>query len=227
MEARTDWSWARWLDAEDEEFREVFLAAKTGPVELLDKLALWPARLAAGREGEFRRVGEAYIHVSAVLGEGCRIEGPAYIGPGARLGFGAYIRGPVLMGREAGLGHCSELKQSLILYGVEIPHFNYVGDSVLGEYSHLGAGAVLSNVRQDGKEVRLQLPEGFWPQTRRKFGAVLGAGVEVGCQAVLAPGTSVGRGSRIYPLSFVRAAVPERSLVKGTGRAPEALRVTE
>ncbi len=146
------------------------------------------------------------------------IAGPCIIGPETEVRPGAFIRGNALVGGGSVVGNSTELKNVIIFDNVQVPHYNYVGDSILGFKSHMGAGAVTSNVKQDKSLVTIALPDGMRIETSlKKFGAVLGDHVEIGCNSVLNPGTVVGRNSRVYPLSMVRGAVPGNSIYKGPG----------
>lgn len=150
------------------------------------------------------------------------IAGPCIIGPETEVRPGAFIRGNALVGAGCVVGNSTELKNVIIFDSVQVPHYNYVGDSILGYKSHMGAGAVTSNVKQDKSLVAIALPDGSRIETElKKFGAILGDHVEVGCNSVLNPGTVVGRGSRVYPLSMVRGAVPENSIYKRAGEIAE------
>ena len=153
----------------------------------------------------------AVIAPTAALGEG------VIIGPGTQVRHGAYIRGNVLVGAEAVVGNSTELKNAVLFDGVQVPHYNYVGDALLGYRAHLGAGAVTSNVKSDRTPVTVRMGEVTLATGLRKLGAVVGDGVEVGCNSVLNPGTVIGRGSRIYPLSCVRGYVPENTIYKRDG----------
>lgn len=148
--------------------------------------------------------GKVWCHPDAIVGPQVVIEGPAWLGPGVELRPGAYLRGQVIADQGVLLGHCSEFKNTLLLEGAQVPHFNYVGDSILGAKSHLGAGVILSNLRFDQKEVTVK---DFLHQRHstglRKLGGLLGDHAEVGCQSVLQPGTILGRRALVYPtLSF-------------------------
>lgn len=148
------------------------------------------------------------IHESAV------IEPPAVIGHGCEVRVGAYIRGNVITGENCVIGNSSELKNCILLSHVQVPHYNYVGDSVLGYKAHMGAGAVTSNVKGDKKNVVVH-GERDYETGRKKFGAMLGDFAEIGCNSVLNPGTIIGRDSQVYPLSSVRGVVKARHIVKG------------
>ena len=145
------------------------------------------------------------------------ISGPCIIDHGAEIRHCAFIRGSAIVGKNSVVGNSCELKNCVLFDGVQVPHFNYVGDSVLGYKSHMGAGAVTSNVKSDKTLVTVKDGDEKIPTGRKKFGAVLGDLVEVGCNSVLCPGSIIGRESTVYPTSLVRGAVPERSIFKKGG----------
>ena len=145
------------------------------------------------------------------------IEAPAIIGHGTEIRPGAYIRGSVITGENCVLGNSSEFKNCILLDRVQCPHYNYVGDSILGYMSHMGAGSLTSNVKSDKTLVVVKNGSEQFPTGLKKFGAILGDYVEVGCNSVLNPGTVVGRNSNIYPTSCVRGVVPENSIWKTGG----------
>ena len=152
---------------------------------------------------------DAEVFPSAYIGA------PCIIGHGTQVRQGAFIRGGALVGDGAVIGNSTELKNCILFDGVQAPHFNYVGDAVLGYRAHLGAGAVTSNVKSDKTPVVVQNVKERIETGRRKLGAMVGDWVEVGCNSVLNPGTVIGRESRVYPLSCVRGVVPPRHIVKG------------
>ncbi len=142
------------------------------------------------------------------------VEAPAVIGHKTVLRPGAYIRGNVITGEGCVLGNSSEYKNCVLLNGVQTPHYNYIGDSVLGNKAHTGAGTVCSNLKSDGKAVVIHGKEDI--QTGlRKLGGILGDGADVGCGCVLNPGTVIGRNTRVYPLTALRGVYPENAIVKG------------
>ncbi len=146
---------------------------------------------------------------------GAVIEGPVRIGRDCEIRPGAYLRGGCWLGDGCVVGASSELKRAILLDSAKAPHLNYVGDSILGAGVNLGAGTILSNFRHDGREIAIPGPDGRLPTGRRKLGAVLGDGVLTGCNAVLHPGTVVGRETQIYPGVQLRAGIyPARSVVK-------------
>lgn len=154
--------------------------------------------------------GPLYMARGAKVGPHAYLTGPVYLAEGAEVGHAARVRGPVVLGPGAAVGHASEVKRSLLLGGAKAPHFNYVGDSVVGHDVNLGAGVKVANFKAFGGEVR----SGGLPTGLRKFGAAIGDGVSVGCNAVLAPGTLVGRRTVIYHGATVRGHVPADTVVK-------------
>ncbi|MBR6221892.1 MAG: UDP-N-acetylglucosamine pyrophosphorylase [Lachnospiraceae bacterium] len=167
---------------------------------------------------EYDKQGEnVWIHKSAKIYPNNYIAGPAIIGARTEVRPGAFIRGNALVGEDCVVGNSTELKNVIIFDHVQVPHYNYVGDSILGHYSHMGAGSITSNVKADKTPVHVK-GEGFDIDTGlKKFGAMLGDHVEVGCNTVLNPGTVVGKNSNIYPVSMVRGYVPEGSIYKKQG----------
>ncbi len=141
------------------------------------------------------------------------IEAPAVIGDDCEIRPGAYIRGCVIIGRKCVIGNSCELKNAVVLDGAQIPHYNYVGDSVLGNGAHMGAGSICSNLRSDKKNVVIK-SEPPVATGLRKVGAILADGADVGCGCVLNPGTVIGRRTTVYPLTSVRGTVPADHIVK-------------
>ena len=159
-----------------------------------------------------------WISKSAKIYPNNYIEGPCIIGHNTEVRPGAFIRGSVLVGENCVVGNSTELKNCIIFDNVQVPHYNYVGDSILGYKSHMGAGSITSNVKSDKTLVVIKSQEGEKIETgRKKVGAMLGDFVEIGCGSVLNPGTVVGRNSSVYPLSSVRGVVPEGSIYKSSG----------
>lgn len=167
---------------------------------------------------EYELKGEdIWIAKSAKVWPTVSITGPCIIGKDAEVRQCAFIRGKAIVGEGAVVGNSTELKNVVLFNKVQVPHYNYVGDSVLGYKSHMGAGAVTSNVKQDKKNVTINYRGEKVETGLRKFGAMLGDNVEVGCNSVLNPGTVVGRFSNVYPLSCVRGFVPAQSIYKTGG----------
>ncbi len=161
-------------------------------------------------ETGFTLQGTVYIASSAIIEKGATIIGPAYIGPKVTIKQGAYLRGGVYLGEGAVVGHATEVKHALFLEHSHAPHFNYIGDSVLGREVNLGAGVKISNFKNDGSEIVIDnIPTGL-----RKVGAFIGDGTKIGCNSVTAPGTVIGRDCLVYPLVSLRGIIPAGSIVK-------------
>ena len=158
-----------------------------------------------------------WVHKTATVAPSAYLGAPCIIGAGTEVRHCAFIRGSALVGDNCVVGNSVELKNVILFDNVQVPHFNYVGDSILGYKSHMGAGAVTSNVKSDQTPVVVKNGAEQIPTGLKKFGAMLGDHVEVGCNSVLNPGTVVGRNSNIYPTSCVRGVVPERSIYKTGG----------
>ena len=166
--------------------------------------------------------GAVFVGRGTVIEHGAMIKGPAWIGEGCEIRNGAYIRENVVVGNGVVLGNSSEFKNCLIFDEAQVPHFNYVGDSILGYKAHLGAGAILSNVRLDHAMVSVAAPGGALSTGLKKFGAIIGDRVEIGCNSVLSPGSIIGRDSVIYPGTSWRGVLPENSIAR---HEPQSLRV--
>lgn len=161
-----------------------------------------------------QRAPEVWVHKTAVVAPTAYLGGPCIIGAATEVRHGAFIRGSALVGENCVVGNSVELKNVILFDNVQTPHYNYVGDSILGYRSHMGAGSITSNVKSDKTPVVLRCGEEQMDTGRKKVGAMLGDYVEVGCNSVLNPGTVIGRGSHVYPLSSVRGTVPANSIFK-------------
>lgn len=162
-----------------------------------------------------------WVHINAKVAETASLNGPLIIDDGAQIRHCAFIRGNAIVGKGAVVGNSTELKNVILFDKVQVPHYNYVGDSVLGYKSHMGAGAITSNVKSDKTPVTIKVGNQVVETGLKKMGAVLGDNVEVGCNSVLNPGTIVGSGSNIYPLSMVRGYVKANSIYKKQGEVVE------
>ena len=191
----------------------------TYPWEVLPKISSFILELGATlSEDEYEKRGEnVWVAKSAKVAPTAFINGPAIIGKDAEVRHCAFIRGNAIVGEGAVVGNSTELKNVILFTKVQVPHYNYVGDSVLGYKSHMGAGSITSNVKSDKKLVVVKAGEEKIETGMKKFGAMLGDEVEVGCGSVLNPGTVVGNHSNIYPLSSVRGFVPANSIYKKQG----------
>ena len=176
-------------------------------------------------------LGEAYtevapavwVHNTAVVAPTAYLGAPCIIGAGTEVRHCAFIRGSALVGENCVVGNSVELKNVILFDNVQVPHYNYVGDSILGYKSHMGAGAVTSNVKSDKTLVTVRSGDERIETGLKKFGAMLGDHVEVGCNSVVNPGTVIGRHSNVYPTSCVRGVVPENSIWKNTGVVVEKI----
>ena len=191
----------------------------TYPWEVLPKISSFILELGATlSEDEYEKRGEnVWVAKSAKVAPTAFINGPAIIGKDAEVRHCAFIRGNAIVGEGAVVGNSTELKNVILFNKVQVPHYNYVGDSVLGYKSHMGAGSITSNVKSDKKLVVVKAGDEKIETGMKKFGAMLGDEVEVGCGSVLNPGTVVGNHSNIYPLSSVRGFVPANSIYKKQG----------
>ena len=168
-------------------------------------------------EGYEERAPQVWVHESAKVAPTAFLGAPCIIGPGTEVRHCAFIRGSALVGADCVVGNSVELKNVILFDSVQTPHYNYVGDSILGYKSHMGAGSITSNVKSDKTLVTVKDGETRIETGRKKFGAMLGDFVEVGCNSVLNPGTVIGPRSNVYPLSCVRGAVPADSVYKTGG----------
>lgn len=192
------------------------LADTVYPWEVLPKISEFIRALGSTLDSEkFVQVKEdVWIAKNAVVAESASVTGPCIIDELTEVRHCAFIRGGVLVGKSCVIGNSTEVKNSIIFDGVQIPHFNYVGDSVLGYKSHLGAGAVTSNVKSDKTPVTIKHGDKKIETNLKKVGAMVGDMTEVGCHSVLCPGTVIGKDSIIYPTSMVRGYIEEKSIFK-------------
>lgn len=191
----------------------------TYPFEVLSKIGNFILELGKTLSlEEYNKVSEdVWIAKSAKVAPSASINGPAIIGKDAEVRHCAFIRGNAIVGEGAVVGNSTELKNVILFNKVQVPHYNYVGDSILGYKAHMGAGSITSNVKSDKTLVTIFYENEKVETGLKKMGAVLGDNVEVGCNSVLNPGTVVGRGAHIYPLSMVRGFVPAESIYKKQG----------
>ncbi len=186
------------------------------PWELLPKISDFIVELGKTLDPEkFEQRGEnVWVAKSAKIFPSAYIGGPCIIDEEAEVRHCAFIRGNAIVGKGAVVGNSTELKNVILFNKVQVPHYNYVGDSILGYKSHMGAGSITSNVKSDKTLVTVKIPGGALETGLKKMGAMLGDFVEVGCNSVLNPGTVIGRHSNIYPTSSVRGFVPEEHIFK-------------
>ena len=195
-----------------------YLASFKYPWEALKGISDFILQLGPQLGDEYNEVSQhVWVHRSAKVFDSAYLGAPCIIGPGTEVRHCAFIRGSALVGADCVVGNSVELKNVILFDNVQTPHYNYVGDSILGYCSHMGAGSITSNVKSDKKLVVVhngaeQIETGI-----KKFGAMLGDHVEVGCNAVCNPGTVIGRHSNVYPTSCVRGTVPENSIYRDNG----------
>ena len=193
-----------------------FLAKFRYPYEALPELGAWIAAVGPQLSSDaYEKRGEQiWIHKSAKVAPSVSLTGPLIVCANAELRHCAYFRGNVLIGAGSVAGNSCEFKNSLLFDSVEAPHYNYVGDSILGYHAHMGAGSITSNIKSDRKNIVIRTDDGAIETGLRKIGAILGDYVEIGCGTVLNPGSIVGKNTMIYPLTSVRGTVPANTIVK-------------
>ena len=195
----------------------------TYPWEALPKIKDYILELGATLDAEkFDKIGEdIWVAKSATIAPSASLNGPLIIDEEAEVRHCAFIRGSAIVGKNAVVGNSTELKNCILFDNVQVPHYNYVGDSIYGYKSHTGAGVIASNLKSD-KSLVTVMCDGEKVETNvKKFGAMIGDFVEVGCNSVMNPGTVIGRNSNVYPLSFVRGYVEENSIYKRLGEVVE------
>ena len=206
---------SRMFDLEQTIAKDLFDGAEYG-WEVLPKIKDFIIEL--GKQlpkDEYNEVAEhVWIAKSATIAPTAYINGPCIIDKNAEIRHCAFIRGNAIVGENAVVGNSTELKNVIIFNTVQVPHYNYIGDSILGYKAHFGAGSITSNIKSDRTDVRIMYKDERVETGLRKIGAIVGDGVEVGCNSVLNPGTVIGRNTNIYPLSMVRGYVPEGSIYK-------------
>ena len=210
-----DFTIANLLDLNETIAKDLF-EGKTYPWEVLPEISDFIIELGNKLDKEIYELkGEnIWIAKSAIIYPSAYIKGPAIIGENAEVRHCAFIRGKAIVGNNAVVGNSTELKNVILFNNVQVPHYNYVGDSILGYKAHMGAGSITSNVKSDKKLVIVKDKEEKIKTGLKKFGAMIGDCVEVGCGSVLNPGSVIGKNTNIYPLSSVRGVVPENSIYK-------------
>lgn len=187
----------------------------TYPYEVLGSIKDYIVKLGNTLGDDYIRMEDnIWIHKNAHVFETAYIMGPCIIDDGAEIRHCAFIRGGVIIGKNSVLGNSCEAKNAILFDNVQVPHFNYVGDSILGSHAHMGAGSITSNVKSDKKLVVIKSGDEVLETGIKKVGAFLGDNVEIRCNCVLNPGTFIGPNSRIYPLTSVRGVIKENSIVK-------------
>ena len=193
--------------------KELFEGAEY-PWEMLPKIKGYIEKLMENMPEGFVEISKGvWVGENAKIYPTATIEAPAIIGSGTEIRPGAFIRGSVITGENCVIGNSSELKNCVLLNKVQVPHYNYVGDSILGNFSHMGAGSICSNLKSDGKAVVIRGEENY-ETGLHKIGAILGDRVDIGCGCVLNPGTVIGKATSVYPLNALRGVFPEGCIVK-------------
>jgi NDP-sugar pyrophosphorylase family protein len=192
------------------------------PWEIIPKIEDFIVKLGKNLPKEFSEISEhVWAASGAVISSKSSVAAPAIIESGVQIKFGAFLRGNTVVGKDAVVGNSTELKNCILFEGAQAPHFNYVGDAVLGFKSHIGAGVIISNLKSDKNSIKIRFGENIIDTNMKKFGAVLGDFTEIGCNAVLNPGTIIGRGSTVYPLTMVRGVVESGCILKNNGELVE------
>ncbi len=196
---------------------------KTYPWEVLDDISAFILKLGEtlSEEDFAHPMPDIWIARDALIAPSASIHGPCIIDRGAEIRHCAYIRGNAIVGTHCIVGNSTEIKNAVLFDVVHVPHYNYVGDSVLGYKAHMGAGAVTSNIKGDHSLITIKTEDETIHTGRMKFGAILGDHAEIGCNAVLNPGCIIGRCSTVYPLSNVRGVVAGSCIYKGVGNVVE------
>ena len=196
-----------------------YLAQFEYPWQALKGIGALILELGSKLDDDYEQVSpKVWVHKTATVAPTAFLGAPCIIGAGTEVRHCAFIRGNALVGKDCVVGNSVELKNVILFDGVQVPHYNYVGDSILGHKSHMGAGAVTSNVKSDKTLVVVKHGPEAMETGLKKFGAMLGDYVEVGCNSVLNPGTVIGKNSNVYPTSCVRGVIPADSIWKNDGR---------
>ena len=187
------------------------------PWEVLPLIKNYILELIPNLGEEYKELSEnVFVHESVKIAETAVINGPTIICKDTEVRPGAFIRGSVIVGEKCVVGNSTEMKNAIIFNNCQCPHYNYVGDSVLGEKAHTGAGVILSNFKSDGSNVKIRKSDEVIETGLRKFGAILGNYADIGCNSVLFPGTIIGQNTNVYPLTRVRGEVLPNRIVKDT-----------
>ena len=209
----------------EETIAKKLLESVTYPWEALSKINDFILEIGNQLDTDkYDKIGEnVWIAKTAKVAPTAYINGPAIIGEEAEIRHCAFIRGKAIVGNGAVVGNSTELKNVILFNKVQVPHYNYVGDSILGYKSHMGAGSITSNVKSDKKLVVVKNGKEKIETGLKKFGAMIGDEVEVGCGSILNPGTVIGKNTNIYPLSSVRGVVPNKSIYKNKNEIVEKI----
>lgn len=199
----------------DNSIADTFIKKHKYPFEVLPHIKDYIIKLGNTLNNDYTKLdNNIWIHKNASIGKNVEIIGPCIIDNNAEIRHNAYIRGNVIIGKNSVLGNSCEIKNSILYDNVQVPHFNYVGDSILGSHSHMGASSIISNLKSDKKDIVIKYKDKKIQTNLKKVGAFLGDNVEVGCGSVLNPGTIIMPNTNVYPLVSVRGVIPSNSIVK-------------
>lgn len=205
------------------EFIDSFIFSKENPWELLPLIKGYVEKLIKeGIEGFTLLEDGVLVGKDVKIAKTATIIGPTIIGNNVEIRPGAYIRGSVIVGDESVVGNSSELKNAILMKHAQVPHYNYVGDSLIGNFAHMGAASILSNLKSDGKNIIIHGKEEH-ETGLRKIGGFLGDHADIGCGSVLNPGSVIGKNTQVYPLSMLRGVFPENSIVKSQKKVVKKL----
>lgn len=203
------------------DYIDTLVFSKEYPWEILPEIKQYVQKLIEkGIKGFTLMDKGVLVGKNVTIAKTATIIGPTILGNNVEVRPGAYIRGSVIVGDESVVGNSSELKNAILMKHSQVPHYNYVGDSILGNYSHMGAGSICSNLKSDGKNVIIH-GEKNYETGLRKIGGILGDHADIGCGSVLNPGTIIGKNTQVYPLSMLRGTYKENSIVKSTSNVVE------
>ena len=199
----------------DESIADSFIKKFEYPFEVLPNIKNYILELGNNLSSEYKKLEDnIWIHENAKINDSVEIHGPCIIDDGADIRHNAYIRGSVIIGKNSVLGNSCEIKNSILYDNVQVPHFSYVGDSILGSHSHMGASSIISNLKSDKKNIVIKYENKIIETGMRKIGAFLGDNVEIGCGCVINPGTIIMPNVNVYPLTSVRGVIPNSMIVK-------------
>ena len=192
-----------------------FILGYEFPFDVLPNIKDYILSLGNSLNEDYEEVSEnVWIHKNAKVNEHTSITGPCIIDDGAEVRYNAFIRGSVIVGKNSVIGNSCEIKNAILFDNVQVPHFSYVGDSILGSHSHMGASSIISNLKSDKSNIIIKYNNEEIKTNLRKVGAFLGDNVEIGCGCVLNPGTVIMPNTNVYPLTSVRGVIPNNSIVK-------------
>lgn len=199
----------------NESIADEFIKSFVYPWEVLPNIKEYIIKLGESLNDDYKKIDEnIWIHKNAKISKSAEIHGPCIIDDGAEVRCNAFIRGSAIIGKNSVFGNSCEIKNAILYDNVQVPHFSYVGDSILGTHSHMGASSIISNLKSDKRNIIIKNGDEKLETNMRKIGAFLGDNVEIGCGSILNPGTIVMPNSNVYPLTSVRGVIPKDSIVK-------------